>query len=91
MGIGPAQDGQRGPAMIDLNRTVTVHRGHEGGAFKPKSKIHWSGTVMEFWEQNPTWSLVEMRDMLAALDRDGFSNIGGGPAAAPYVVRPSNA
>jgi len=73
---------------IDLARTIRVHEGHEGGAFKPKRAAHWRGTLADYWTLNPTLSLVDMRDLVAALDRDGHQNIGGGPARMPYVVRP---
>jgi len=73
--------------MIDLTRTIRIHEGHQGGAFKPKRAIHWRGTLDEYWNLNPTLSLVDMRDLVAALDFVGYKNIGGGPARMSYVVR----
>ena len=75
--------------MIDLTRTITVHEGREGSTVnKPRRKIHWAGTIAEYWELHAHLPLAGMRSMLAALDRDGFHNFGGGPAALAYVVRP---
>lgn len=78
--------------MIDFDRLIRVHDGHEGGLVKPKRTATWRGTISDFWEANPSWSLADMRALLAALDRDDHVNIGGhtpfGRGMQVYVVRP---
>ena len=75
--------------MINFSKRLTVREGHDGSTVnKPRRKVHWAGTVAEYWDMNAHLPLADMRRRLAALDRDGFYNIGGGPAAMAYVVRP---
>lgn len=74
--------------MIDLDRPISVHEGHEGGRFRPKKRAHWRGTIEAYWNLNPHLSLADMRNLVRALDQKGFQNIGGTVALLPYVVRP---
>lgn len=74
---------------FDLDRPIRVHEGHEGGGInRPRLKVHWRGTLGSYWNLHAHLSLADMRRLAQALDRDGFHNVGGGPAALAYVVKP---
>lgn len=73
---------------VNLDRRIRVHEGREGSTVNaPRRKVHWRGTLADYWSMHVYLSLADMQRLDTALDSDGFQNIGGSPAMLAYVVR----
>lgn len=69
---------------MPLSSEIQVHQGHAAMAADPD----WTGTIEQFWENNPGMTYGEINDMRADLSAYGYHRIGGGAAGCFTVCTP---
>lgn len=74
---------------VNLDRRVRVHEGRKGSAINaPRRKVHWRGTLAEFWDRHSYMTLAEIRRLDQVLADGGSQNLGGFPTMLAYVIQP---